>query len=97
MGLFGFTKTAEQQRADEIRSGAVAPTRTERQRCWESRDIYFACLDRHDILDATKDAKAAAKACPSEGTRFERDCAAEWVSGHVQPTLLSAPSLSFQR
>lgn len=79
MGLFGLSKSADDKRADEVRSGAVAPSRTERQRCWESRDVYFACLDRHDILDAGKDAKAATRACPGEGTRFERDCAAEWV------------------
>ncbi|KAG6358109.1 hypothetical protein INS49_013993 [Diaporthe citri] len=80
MGLTDFWKSSTDKRADEVRSGAVAPTRTERKRCWESRDAYFACLDRNSILDAIKDDKAAAKQCGGESTAFERDCASEWVT-----------------
>ncbi|KAL2278995.1 hypothetical protein FJTKL_13985 [Diaporthe vaccinii] len=80
MGLTDFWKSSTDKRADEVRSGAVAPTRTERKRCWESRDAYFACLDRNNILDAIKDDKAAAKQCGGQSTAFERDCASEWVS-----------------
>lgn len=79
MGLTDFWKSPTDKRADEVRSGAVAPSRTERRRCWESRDAYFACLDRNNILDAVKDDKAAAKQCGGESAVFERDCAAEWV------------------
>lgn len=80
MGLTDFWKTSTDKRADEVRSGAVAPTRTERKKCWESRDAYFACLDRNNILDAVKDDKAAAKNCGGESAVFERDCASEWVT-----------------
>lgn len=80
MGLTDFWKSPTDKRADEVRSGAVAPSRTERRRCWESRDAYFACLDRNNILDAIKDDKAAAKQCSAEAVGFEKDCAAEWVS-----------------
>lgn len=83
MGLTDFWKSSTDKRADEVRSGAVAPSRTERRRCWESRDAYFACLDRNNILDAIKDDKAAAKQCGGESTVFERDCAAEWVSNET--------------
>lgn len=79
MGLTDFWKSPTDKRADEVRSGAVAPSRTERKRCWESRDAYFACLDRNNILDAVKDDKAAARQCGGESAVFERDCAAEWV------------------
>lgn len=70
----------EARRAEQVRSGARAPDRTERRRCWEGRDAYFACLDRHGILDALKDEKAAASACSAEAVAFETNCAKEWVS-----------------
>lgn len=54
--------------------------RTERQACWEARDGYFSCLDKHNILDAIKDADAAKKSCGPENEVYERDCAKSWVS-----------------
>lgn len=80
MGLTDFWKSDTDKRADEVRTGAVAPSRTERKKCWESRDLYFSCLDRNNILDALKDDKAAAKSCGGEAQHFEKDCATEWVS-----------------
>jgi cytochrome c oxidase assembly factor 6 len=80
MGWFSAFQTPEQKRAEDIRTGAVAPTRSERQLCYTSRDAYFGCLDRANILDAEKNGKEAAKACPKETAEFERDCAAQWVS-----------------
>ncbi len=79
MGWWWFGGDADEKRASEIRSGAVAPTRTERRKCWESRDAYFACLDRSGIVDAIKDEKEAASACAAQSSRLDRDCAAEWV------------------
>jgi len=67
-------------RASQVRSGAVVPTRTERLQCWASRDAYFACLDAHSIVNANADPSATKKACPKETAEFERDCAAKWVS-----------------
>lgn len=81
MGLFSFTQSATDKRAEEVRSGAVAPSRSERAKCWEARDKYFGCLDKAGIIDALKDDKEAAKACKAESAEFERDCAAQWVSG----------------
>lgn len=82
MGLFSnpFSSSPDQQRAEEVRSGARAPDRTERKRCWEARDQYFACLDQNNILDPLKDEKKAASACKDQSVVFERDCAKEWVS-----------------
>ncbi|TPX14673.1 uncharacterized protein E0L32_005068 [Thyridium curvatum] len=84
MGLFSFTQSADQKRAEEVRTGAVAPSRSERAKCWESRDKYFACLDRANIIDALKDDKEAARACKAETADFERDCATQWyrVANH---------------
>jgi len=53
--------------------------RNERKACWEARDAYFKCLDKHDILDAVKDADAALKNCPTENAKYEQDCATSWV------------------
>lgn len=77
---FGWSSSSESKRAEEVRAGTRAPDRTERKKCWEARDGYFACLDKNGILDALKDEKAAAKACGGENVVFERDCAREWVS-----------------
>lgn len=91
---FGSSSSAETKRAEEVRAGTRAPDRTERKKCWEARDGYFGCLDRHGILDALKDDKAAAKACGGEHTVFERDCAREWVSPHHNKLSLPlSPSL----
>ncbi|AEO67955.1 uncharacterized protein THITE_2117150 [Thermothielavioides terrestris NRRL 8126] len=87
MGLLpGFLSTAPkseaEKRADEVRTGAVAPTRAERARCWAARDAFYACLDAHGIVDTlnSEGRAAAARACPAEGAAFERDCAAQWVT-----------------
>jgi len=74
-----FSTSPEEKRAAEIRSGAVAPSRSERQQCWTSRDAYFACLDKASIIDPLKNPKDAAKACGAESAMLERDCAAQWV------------------
>ncbi|KAL2127308.1 hypothetical protein VTI74DRAFT_10938 [Chaetomium olivicolor] len=80
MGLFGLFSSETDKRASEVRTGAVAPTRAERAKCWEARDGYFACLDANGIVDALKEDKKAAKVCGKEGEVFERDCAAQWVT-----------------
>ena len=80
MGFLGFFNSEEEKRASDIRKGTVAPTRAERQRCWEARDGYFACLDKNDILDALKEDKKAAKECKVESAKFEENCAEKWVS-----------------
>lgn len=83
MGLLDYFRNESDRRADEVRSGAVAPSRTERQRCYVARDAYFACLDANGIVDALKDEKGAAKACGRQGADFEKDCAAQWVSFEI--------------
>ncbi|KAK4098722.1 hypothetical protein N658DRAFT_499171 [Parathielavia hyrcaniae] len=81
MGLLSTLFPSESdKRATEIRTGAVAPSRAERQKCWEARDGYFACLDAHGIVDALKEDAEAARACAAESAEFEKDCAAQWVT-----------------
>jgi len=59
--------------------GYVAPDRSAREVCYESRDLFYECLDKHNILDATKDDELARQKCPTENADFERDCAKSWV------------------
>lgn len=79
MGFFSSQPSEQEKRATEVRTGAVAPSRAERQKCWAARDAYFACLDANAIVDPLKEDKAAARACGPEGKGFEMDCASQWV------------------
>jgi cytochrome c oxidase assembly factor 6 len=87
----GFFQTDADKRASEVRSGAVAPSRTERKKCYIVRDAYYACLDKNNIVDALEDHKKAAKACKQEGVSFERDCATEWVRDPVLHVFRTLP------
>jgi cytochrome c oxidase assembly factor 6 len=60
---------------------AGPPKREERVRCWDSRDIFFACLDKHNIVDAIKEDEKARTVCASENLKFEKNCVASWVGG----------------
>ncbi|ETN42419.1 uncharacterized protein HMPREF1541_01574 [Cyphellophora europaea CBS 101466] len=59
--------------------GYVAPDRNKREICYESRDLFFECLDRNNILDAIKDDEQARKVCSQEVMAYERDCARSWI------------------
>ncbi|KAJ5103708.1 Cytochrome c oxidase assembly factor 6 [Penicillium argentinense] len=59
--------------------GRIAPDRGSRKRCWDGRDLFFACLDRNDILDAIKDDKEARRKCAKEVEEFEAACSSTWV------------------
>lgn len=59
--------------------GRIAPDRTSRERCWEGRDKFFACLDNNNILDAIRNEKEAQSKCGSELAEFEGSCAKAWV------------------
>ena len=59
--------------------GYVAPDRNAREICYESRDIFFECLDKNGILDANKEDEKSRQLCPKEVGDYERDCARSWV------------------
>ncbi|KAI0475511.1 oxidoreductase-like protein [Xylariaceae sp. FL0804] len=83
MGLLGgwFSSSEDEKRKQEVVSGARAPDRSERQQCWDARDRFFACLDKHDIVDSVggEGAAAAAKHCAAEDKFFHENCAKAWV------------------
>ncbi|RYP93215.1 hypothetical protein DL770_000690 [Monosporascus sp. CRB-9-2] len=82
MGLFDFLSSAEDKRREEIRTGAVAPDRSERQRCWDARDAFWRCLDKHEVVDSLsgEGKRIADRECAPEHRVFERDCASAWVT-----------------
>ncbi|KAL2014082.1 hypothetical protein VTN00DRAFT_1607 [Thermoascus crustaceus] len=59
--------------------GRIAPDRSSRQQCYDARDLFFSCLDRHDILDAIKHDKEARRSCGREIAEFESFCSRTWV------------------
>ena len=58
----------------------MAPDRNTRELCYESRDLFYSCLDKHDILDSITHDEEARTKCGTEMKEFERDCARSWVS-----------------
>ena len=99
MGLLDLLplKSSEEKRADSVRKGRVVPEKSERQKCWNTRDEYYACLDRSGIVDALADAEKAAMLCKAEEEKFDRDCPAAWVGVHpIFPCIFSfLPHSSF--
>ncbi|KAI1362004.1 oxidoreductase-like protein [Xylaria arbuscula] len=82
MGIFGLWSSEDDKRKEEVRSGARAPDRNERKRCWDARDAFFQCLDKHDVIDSlTGDGKKTADSqCALEDKGFHDNCATAWVT-----------------
>ncbi|KAI0148537.1 oxidoreductase-like protein [Xylariaceae sp. FL1272] len=82
MGMFGLFSSEDDKRKEEVRTGARAPDRTERQQCWDARDAYYNCLDKHDVVDALNGAgkKKSDKECAVEDSAFQQNCASAWVT-----------------
>jgi len=59
---------------------AGPPKREERARCWDSRDIFFSCLDKNGIIDSLKEDAKAREVCAAEHLKFEKNCVASWVN-----------------
>ncbi|KAJ6578068.1 cytochrome oxidase c subunit VIb-domain-containing protein [Mycena capillaripes] len=53
------------------------PTRQERQKCWESRDAYFACLDGVGVVKPGTEGNGA---CSAENRVYEKTCAQSWIT-----------------
>ncbi|KAG1830536.1 cytochrome oxidase c subunit VIb-domain-containing protein [Suillus variegatus] len=52
-----------------------AATRHDRQKCWESRDQYFECLDSAGVLTAGEEGTA----CTKSKFQYEKSCAKSWI------------------
>ncbi|TRM60407.1 cytochrome oxidase c subunit VIb-domain-containing protein [Schizophyllum amplum] len=53
----------------------TAMTREDRQKCWDSRDAYFACLDKVKVVKAGDEGDQ----CKAENTLYEKNCARSWI------------------
>ncbi|KAI0509553.1 oxidoreductase-like protein [Xylaria bambusicola] len=82
MGMFGLWSSEDDKRKDEVRTGARAPDRTERKQCWDARDTFYRCLDKHDVIDSLtgEGKKTADKHCANEDKAFHDNCATAWVT-----------------
>jgi cytochrome c oxidase assembly factor 6 len=54
----------------------TAPSRENRQQCWETRDAYFACLDRVFVVKPGVEGNTN---CVKEKVAYEGSCAKSWV------------------
>lgn len=67
MGWFGGSKQPEKP---------DPASRTNRQRCWDSRDAYFACLDSVKVIRPGEEGDV----CTTPKASYEQNCARSWVS-----------------
>ncbi|KAL1949895.1 hypothetical protein VTO73DRAFT_8776 [Trametes versicolor] len=66
MGWFSSNKPAE----------TPDPTsRKDRQRCWETRDAYFACLDIAKVVKPGDEGTT----CAETKKTYEQNCAKSWI------------------
>ncbi|KAL1985125.1 hypothetical protein VTN96DRAFT_8254 [Rasamsonia emersonii] len=79
MGWFSFGSSDGPKSAKASDGGRIAPDRSSREQCYNSRDLFFECLDRNDILDAIKNDADARKKCGKEIAEFESACSKTWV------------------
>ncbi|RCK66022.1 Cytochrome c oxidase assembly factor 6 [Candida viswanathii] len=58
-----------------------APDKGERARCWDKRDRFFSCLEKHYIDNSLdpKELKRVDRDCGTQKKEFEHDCATSWV------------------
>lgn len=82
MGWFGGSSSqpAPPPPAPSKDGGFIAPDRSARAVCWDGRDSFFKCLDRHNIIDSVREDKKAREVCAPELREFESACASSWVS-----------------
>lgn len=71
MGWFSSSSSS-----DSVSISGAAPDRSQRSQCWESRDAYFACLDKNGVQVPGQEGEA----CKKENNEYKGKCAGSWVS-----------------
>ncbi|KZT73580.1 hypothetical protein DAEQUDRAFT_721644 [Daedalea quercina L-15889] len=66
MGWFSNTKTPEKP---------DPASRNDRQKCWDSRDAYFTCLDGANVVKPGDESSV----CDGPKAAYERNCAKSWI------------------
>ena len=62
----------DQNRAEDTSN----PSRENRQKCWETRDAYFVCLDGAQIVKPGEEGNST---CAQEKKAYYGNCAKSWV------------------
>lgn len=76
--MFGFGKSTT---AAETSETPQPPSREQRQLCWNKRDEYFACLDKHGIIQPAEGELGDKEGkCTAQRTSYEGSCGRSWVS-----------------
>ncbi|PCH42542.1 hypothetical protein WOLCODRAFT_120742 [Wolfiporia cocos MD-104 SS10] len=60
-------------------------SRTSRQKCWEHRDVYFACLDQAKVMKPGDEGDA----CAASKASYEANCAKSWIDYFNQRRVLA--------
>lgn len=66
----------------------IEVSREARKHCWDSRDVYFKCLDNAGILKPGDEGKTT---CASEKVAYGKNCAKSWVCCFPQAFLRKYP------
>jgi hypothetical protein len=73
--MWPFSGSGSSSTDDKIEN--PAPTRQQRQECWNSRDLYFDCLTNGGIAKAGSETGSV---CAMERKAYEGKCGKTWVS-----------------
>ncbi|GAA5963533.1 hypothetical protein JCM3765_006271 [Sporobolomyces pararoseus] len=71
MGWFSSSSSS----SSEPTNDSAAPSRSERKACWDSRDLYFGCLDKNSVSVPGQEGDK----CKKEDGEYRDKCAASWV------------------
>ncbi|GAA6013492.1 hypothetical protein JCM11491_006099 [Sporobolomyces phaffii] len=71
----GFFSSSSSAKTAEPANDSAAPSRSERKACWDSRDLYFSCLDKQSVSVPGQEGDKCAK----EDGAYRDKCAASWV------------------
>jgi cytochrome c oxidase assembly factor 6 len=86
--MFGFGSSSSSSSSANSSSTEpslpAAPNREERKACWESRDLYFGCLDKNGVLVAGQADAGGKRVCEAERKGYEGSCSKSWVSDFVR-------------
>ena len=79
-----FSSSSSTSSSSEPTNDSAAPSRSERKACWDSRDLYFGCLDKNSIPVPGQEGDK----CKKEDGEYRDKCAASWVSESIPKIFL---------
>ncbi|GAA5904220.1 Coa6p [Sporobolomyces salmoneus] len=71
----GWFSSSTSTSTSESTNDSAAPSRSERKACWDSRDLYFGCLDKSGVSVPGQEGDK----CKQEDGTYRDKCAASWV------------------